>query len=358
MKKEVTDLNDPHETEKMSPALPLIKTEAWRVYCLLGLGLSAMLAIFQFASRPIYAGIYNLVGGNGRAEWVYWLGAYLPIYALCTAAMLLVTCRRRKEPFPALPNAGEASARGQKLGIKNFWLLFLICYPFMIAGSLVGEGMASVLTGGTATNALTEIAFSSSPLKVLMIAFIGPLFEEFIFRRVLIDASLRFGEGPAILFSAIAFGLFHTNLFQIFYAFGIGLVFGYVYVRTRRLRYSWFMHVLINFGGSVIVPLCADKAGLREVMLNGAALDVEAVTGAGQIVWFLLLMLYVLAEYAAAILGLVLLFLMARRLLFRKTSAEIPAGRRFATVYLNVGTILFLVGGLVFTAMTLYGIGT
>ena len=56
----------------------------------------------------------------------------------------------------------------------------------------------------------------------------------------------RYGEKTAIVFSALAFALFHMNLFQFFYAFGLGLIFGYVYTRTSRLRYSVLMHMLID----------------------------------------------------------------------------------------------------------------
>ena len=58
------------------------------------------------------------------------------------------------------------------------------------------------------------------------------------------------------------FGLFHLNLFQFFYAFGLGLMFGYVYMRTSQLRYSIVMHMIINFNGSVLAPWGAITSGL------------------------------------------------------------------------------------------------
>ncbi len=61
------------------------------------------------------------------------------------------------------------------------------------------------------------------------------------FRKEIISLR-RYGEKTAIMFSALAFALFHMNVFQFFYAFGLGLMFGYVYTRTSRLRYSVAMH--------------------------------------------------------------------------------------------------------------------
>ena len=46
------------------------------------------------------------------------------------------------------------------------------------------------------------------------------------------------------------------NLFQFFYAFLLGLMFGYVYTRTSKLRYSTAMHMIINFNGGVLAHGC------------------------------------------------------------------------------------------------------
>ena len=59
------------------------------------------------------------------------------------------------------------------------------------------------------------------------------------------------------------FALFHLNLFQFFYAFGLGLMFGYVYMRTSQLRYSIVMHMIINFNGSVLAPWVLSQVDLE-----------------------------------------------------------------------------------------------
>ena len=88
---------------------------------------------------------------------------------------------------------------------------------------------------------------------MLFIVLLGPFLEEFIFRKLLIDRTRAFGEKNAILFSAFLFGLFHINPLQFFYAFGIGLILGYIYVRTGKVLYTWMMHAFINFLGCVVM---------------------------------------------------------------------------------------------------------
>ena len=144
----------------------------------------------------------------------------------------------------------------EKRTVSFGWLArsFVIAYAVMVIGNLIGTVLMMMFTGGKAQNPL--IAYSldagSEALKVLFIVLLGPLLEEILFRKLLIDRTRLFGEKNAILFSALLFGLFHVNLFQFFYAFGIGLIFGYIYVRTGKVLYTWVMHAIINFCYCVI----------------------------------------------------------------------------------------------------------
>ena len=85
-------------------------------------------------------------------------------------------------------------------------------------------------------------------------------------KRVSDQAAAEQQRKADIVFSALMFGLFHMNLYQFFYAFLLGLVFGYVYLRTRRLRYTVFMHMSINaIGGVTITALFRESICRRAV---------------------------------------------------------------------------------------------
>ena len=45
----------------------------------------------------------------------------------------------------------------------------------------------------------------------------------------------------------------HGNLLQFFYAAAIGLILGYVAVRTNSIRYTVLMHIAINSFSTVMV---------------------------------------------------------------------------------------------------------
>lgn len=258
-----------------------------------------------------------------------WLITFLPVY-LC--AIPLGYCVLR-----GVPADGR---EGTPLGGKNFFVFLLMCFPLMYAGNIIGTLLSALLTGGAAKNPLLGIAFDGSPLKLLMTVVLAPLFEEWFFRKQIVDRTVRYGEKTAILLSAVVFALFHGNLYQLFYAFGLGLLFAYVYVRTRRLRYSVLLHMIINFMGMVVGPLVVSMVDMEALeQMQSGALDETALMavlpGVGA------LALYGLFIIGLSIAGLVLLILRAKRLVFLPAEEELPKEGRVQTVYANAGMILY-----------------
>lgn len=276
-----------------------------------------------------------------RTKWYTWLATFVPLYIVAIPAGLWVM---RK----VLCNQHEPI----RLGVKNFFLFMLMCFPLMYGGNLIGTLLSSLLSGGNATNELFSYAFDDNPLKIVVMVVLAPLLEEFLFRKQLIDRTAKYGEKPAILFSALVFGLFHMNLYQFFYAFGLGLLFGYVYLRTRRLRYSVIMHMVINGLSSVVVPLLLSKVGTGTFvqMVAGQYDEAALIAILPDMVGFAL---YALAILGLSIAGLVVLIVKVPKLVYLPASKEIPKRERFKAVYGNIGVILFIIFCLVFFVLNL-----
>ena len=47
---------------------------------------------------------------------------------------------------------------------------------------------------------------------------LAPVMEELIFRKVLIDRTIVYGDKAAVVLSGLLFGVFHGNFHQFFYA--------------------------------------------------------------------------------------------------------------------------------------------
>lgn len=159
---------------------------------------------------------------------------------------LLLRNLPRSEPLPR-------SGLGPREGC--FALLFSLGSGYLLA--LLNTGLIRLLeygTGESTANAVSELA-SALPPGVMAAAFVvvAPLAEEFLFRRVLLERTRFLGDGAAILINGTAFALFHGNLNQTLYAFGLGAVFAAIVLMTGRIRYTIGIHACIN--GVSVLPV-------------------------------------------------------------------------------------------------------
>ncbi len=90
---------------------------------------------------------------------------------------------------------------------------------------------------------------------VIMVAVFAPLFEEILFRGIILKAMLNKGVSPkkAIFFSALIFGAIHGYPWQFLGAFLLGLVLGLVYWKTKSLLMSILLHSFNNFIAAMLV---------------------------------------------------------------------------------------------------------
>lgn len=154
--------------------------------------------------------------------------------------------------------------RRQFIDGRTFWRLFCISYLLLMVGNLLGTVSGRLWENrfGLPANYWLEQLLDQSNLLwlVLVLVVLAPLYEELIFRKLLLDRLLKYGELPAVLTSGMLFGLYHGNVEQFFYAVFIGWLLAYIYVKTGRICYCVILHMLVNFFGS-IVPLQVLRLG-------------------------------------------------------------------------------------------------
>lgn len=121
----------------------------------------------------------------------------------------------------------------------------------------------------------------SAMVLLVQVILAAPLVEELVFRGVILNSLRRFGDGFAIITSAILFGLIHQNMVQLPNAFLCGLVLGYAVVRTGSVWVGVVMHICNNVmamgitcfsqveGGEAVARLmmaCMVLAGIAALM--------------------------------------------------------------------------------------------
>lgn len=259
------------------------------------------------------------------SEWGIWLLTMLPQYLVAMPVGMLLM-RRVPSHIP------QHHPLGLSRGVKFFFISIFAMFSGNIIGNLVTM-LASFLTNSPVQNPLNLFVTGENlAAELLFMVILAPLYEELIFRKMLIDRMNPYGGKTAVVLSALLFGLFHGNFNQFFYAFGLGLVFGYIYLNTGKLRYTVIAHMLVNF----ISGVCAQEIVSR-VNLDG--LD----QGQSPNGWFFALAGYGLLLVVGSIIGLVLLCVNKRSLKYPAGSLELPRGSRVRVCCLNVGMGLILV---------------
>lgn len=83
-------------------------------------------------------------------------------------------------------------------------------------------------------------------LEILSTAIVPAFCEEYLFRGAILTNLLPFGKSTAIFASAFLFGLMHQNPVQMLYTMLMGVVIGYVYVKTKSIWICIILHGINN----------------------------------------------------------------------------------------------------------------
>jgi len=284
--------------------------------------------LFAFTFAALAPSVYN-------AWWFSWLLSTIPLYCVSFPLALLI-----------LPKPVEPLGEKRKFGAGGFAVVCLTAVSAMYLFNIVGVyfvGIINTISGGRLgnTNALNEIVTSSPAWVTIAVAcFLGPIMEELIFRKMLIDRVVAFGEFRACLLSGIIFGLFHGNFNQFFYATALGFIFSYVYVKTRNILYSIGMHIGINILGSVVVPRLLSAQNLEA--LDRIVADPMNISTSDAFA-LLLVMGTLLVGGAVIITGVVLFFVFLRKIKFDAPKYESDDGRTSKLLFFNGAMIAAVV---------------
>ena len=132
----------------------------------------------------------------------------------------------------------------------TFFPLVLIGFAFCMFSNLINIEFENFFESfGTEYNVSREkpeftlIAFV---LSVISTAIMPALVEEYACRGIVFGTLLPFGEGFALLTSSIIFGVMHGNFDQMPFAFFVGLILGYVRIRSGSIWPCMIIHFLNN----------------------------------------------------------------------------------------------------------------
>ena len=285
------------------PYRDLMCSDARRTFSRFHFGLCAYIASAYLITIIADIVLFFILGDSYIAltENIYyqWLMGVFPMYAVGLPIMYIIV---RSMPKKDLPKS--------KLKLEEFIILFAIAQAFMLIGNTIGTTLNAFfaeIKGEEISNSTSEL-IENSPMwiTVLVAVIIGPIIEEFIFRKLMIDRLSRYGVGITIFISGFSFGLFHGNFYQFFYAALLGMLLAFITLKTGNWLYSVIMHVIINFLGSVavmpIIEMADELAVFEEALMAGESVDIRRM-----ILCSTAVLSYSVIEYGFVIAGVALL---------------------------------------------------
>ena len=140
-----------------------------------------------------YAGVFLLKGvvravaggvgaGGDMPNWMTFLISDVPLYLIAMPVAVVLMGKS---------TVIETRKFNMKPGM--FFKLLLMCLPMMWVGSMVGSMLSLALSDGEATNRVADLAMQTNIWNVVFLVILGPIFEEWMFRKQLIDHTRKYG---------------------------------------------------------------------------------------------------------------------------------------------------------------------
>lgn len=129
--------------------------------------------------------------------------------------------------------------------------------------------------------------------SILVFVVVAPLTEELLFRGLILRGFLsRYTVRKAILASAILFGLFHFNPWQLLGAITVGVLFAWWFVQTGSLIPCLFGHAFSNampliLSGILNLEIAGITSDVTKVEFQPLWLDIVGLLLAGSGIWIL-----------------------------------------------------------------------
>lgn len=169
----------------------------------------------------------------------------------------------------------------RKMKIRQLLFLIMIMYGITQVGSIMGLPIHTALSAFSVQDEseigteLANMLFSSNMvIRIITVGIMPAIFEELLFRKFLIDRTIRHGEFISCAMSGIMFGLWHGNFQQFFFAFFIGVLFAFVYIRTGNIIYTMIMHASMNLvTATVTLQLLVGLIEKMGIDLNDGTFD-------------------------------------------------------------------------------------
>jgi uncharacterized protein len=145
--------------------------------------------------------------------------------------------------------------RSRKFSAKGgTWYLWPMLIIFTVLFAVIREPMVNIWQSweGSDKDILSGLDVLN-PYLIVVTVLAAPVFEELIFRGIILDGFLkRYKPWTAIFLSSLIFGIAHLNIPQFINAMMIGILMGWVYWKTSSLLLTILIHFINNLSATLL----------------------------------------------------------------------------------------------------------
>ncbi|MGE7696143.1 CPBP family intramembrane glutamic endopeptidase [Lysinibacillus sp. NPDC094177] len=207
----------------------------------------------RWLAQPFHKLVMSTTGLPSEQAAPLTQGWYIALSFAIALILSLIITSRDKAFWDIYQGKKETIPLSIMWGIIGFFLVFI--------GQMIGAAIEMAIFGiqGGSQNTADIVAIAKgAPIAILAIVVFGPILEEFVFRRVIFGSLVQTTNfWVAGIVSAIFFALIHFDFSHILLYTICGLIFAFLYHKTKRIWTSIIAHVMLN-GFVTLVQLYAE----------------------------------------------------------------------------------------------------
>jgi membrane protease YdiL (CAAX protease family) len=192
----------------------------------------------------IFGFIANSYGLVNFTESPILFSIYLGLVTLTFLLVFFIYNKITKTNFKA------ASLFKLKFGWKNLALCIIIAVVTLFGfNNLINYFFYLLEKIGYAPDTTLPLPLNNGwwlVINLFVLAVIPAICEEVIYRGVILNGFRKFGKINAVLLSALFFALAHGSAVQFIYQFILGIVLGFILIKTGSIVASMIVHFLNN----------------------------------------------------------------------------------------------------------------
>lgn len=225
-----------------------IKTKKTALYVLLIYIACQLSSFILLIVPPLKDYLFDQIDAKTMDDKAYILSAYWTTASFAVALVLILILIIRDKKFWNVFSGKSANVpEAIGWGILGFIMIYV--------GQIIGVYIETLfgIDPGSENTADIGAMMKSAPIMILAVAIIGPILEELVFRRVIFGSLIqKYNFWISAIVSGVVFAAVHLEFEHILLYTICGLIFAFLYYKTKSIITSIVAHIMLNSTVSLI----------------------------------------------------------------------------------------------------------